>query len=130
MMRLDPDRPSALGMLTAAKEGLDRERAEAVERRRLDERYQEGLQLLEEAKWKQAIAALEEVAEGNPDFRDVQEKLTQARDELRRARWYDEAITHGEAERWAEACRVWVNVLRGRLDYRDGDAAKRLLDAT
>jgi len=48
MMRLDPDWPAALEMLTAAKEGLDRERAEATERRRLEERYAEGLRLLEE----------------------------------------------------------------------------------
>ena len=130
MMRLDPDRPAALEMLTAAKEGLDCERAEAVERRRLEERYTQGRELLEEGKWKQAIAALEEVAQGNPDFRDVQEKLAQARDEFQRAQWYDEAIAHGEAGRWAEACRSWVKVLRGRLGYRDGDAAKRLLDVT
>jgi formylglycine-generating enzyme required for sulfatase activity len=129
MVRLDPDRPVALEMLTAAKEGLDQERAEAVERRRLEERYMEGLQLLKEGKWKQAIAALEEVAEANPDFREVQDKLAQARDELQRAQWYDEAIAHGEAERWVEACRIWVKVLRGRLNYRHGDAASRLLDA-
>jgi len=130
MVRLDPDRPAALEMLTAAKEGLDQERAEAVERRRLEERYMEGLQLLKGGKWKQAITALEEVAAGNPDFREVQNKLAQARDELQRAQWYDEAIAHGEAERWPEACRTWVKVLWGRPGYRDGDAAKRLLDAT
>ena len=130
MVRLDPDRPAALEMLTTAKQGLDRERAEAVRRRRLAERYQEGLNLLEEDKWRRAIAAFKEVVEGNPDFRDVQEKLAQAQDELQSARWYDEAIAHAEAECWAEACRAWVGVLRGRLDYRDGDAAERLLDVT
>jgi tetratricopeptide (TPR) repeat protein len=129
IVRLDPDRPAALEMLTTAKEGLDRERSEAVERRRLEERYTEGLQLLEEAKWKQAMTALEQVAAGNPDFREVQEKLTRARDELQCAQWYDEAIAHGEAGHWAEACRTWVNLLRGRLGYRDGDGARRLLDA-
>jgi tetratricopeptide (TPR) repeat protein len=130
MVRLDPDRPAALEMLTTAKQGLDRERAEAVARRRLEERYTEGLNLLKEGKWKQAIAALEEVAAGNPDFREVQDKLAQARDELQRAQWYDEAIAHADAERWPEACRTWVKVLRGRFDYRDGDAASRLLNAT
>jgi len=130
MVRLDPDRPAALEMLTAAKQGLDHQQVEAVRRRRLEERYREGLKLFDEEKWKQAIAAFEEVEAGNPDFRDVQEKLAQARDELQRARWYDEAIAHGEAGRWAEACRAWISVLRGRLDYRDGDAADHLLDAT
>ncbi len=129
MVRLDPDRPSALEMLTRAKQGLDRQQAEAVKRRRLEERYQEGLALHDEGKWKQALAALEEVEAGNPDFRDVQEKLAGARDEIRRARGYDEAIAHGGAERWAEACRAWVDVLRGRWDYRGGEAGERLLDA-
>ncbi len=129
MVRLDPDRPAALEMLTRAKQELDRDAAEAVKRRRLEERYQEGLELLGEEKWKQALAALEDVEAGNPDFRDVQERLALARDEIRRARGYDEAIAHGETERWAEACRAWVDVLRGRWDYRDGEAGERLLDA-
>ncbi|RLC77738.1 MAG: hypothetical protein DRI81_08150 [Chloroflexi bacterium] len=129
MMRLDPGRPATLEMLTAAKQGLDRQQAEEVKRRRLAELYQQGLQLLEEKNWEQAISALEEVVKGNPDFRDAQENLAQARDELQRARRYDEAIAHAEAEDWAAACRAWVSVLRGRIGYRDGDAAKRLLDA-
>jgi len=129
MMLLDPDRPAALEMWTAAQAGLDRERAEAAMRRRLEERYTEGLELMGEGKWEQALAALEEVTKGDPDSQDVQEKLAQARDELQRAQWYDEAIAHGEAGHWAEACRTWMNVLRGHLDYRDGDAALRLLDA-
>ncbi|OQY17678.1 MAG: hypothetical protein B6I35_14330 [Anaerolineaceae bacterium 4572_32.2] len=92
MMRLDPGRPATLEMLTAAKQGLDRQQAEEVKRRRLAELYQQGLQLLEEKNWEQAISALEEVVKGNPDFRDAQENLAQARDELQRARRYDEAI--------------------------------------
>ncbi len=128
MVRLDPGRPAALDMLTTAKQGLDREAAEAVKRCRLEEHYQEGLELLDEEKWKQALAALEEVETGNPDFRDVQEKLAQVRDEIQRARWCDEAIVYGEAGRWAEACRAWVGVLRGRWDYRGGEAGERLLD--
>ncbi|RLC76777.1 MAG: hypothetical protein DRJ03_27970 [Chloroflexi bacterium] len=130
MMRLDPDRPATLDMLTEAKEGLDRERAEAVRLRRLEEIYAEGVRLLKDGKWKQAVSALKEAVEGNPNFRDAQEHLAQARDELQRAEWYNEAIVHGEAKRWSEACRIWVKVLRGRMDYRDGYGALRLLDAT
>jgi formylglycine-generating enzyme required for sulfatase activity len=130
MVRLDPNRPAALEMLTAAKQGLDREQAAATSRRRLEERYAEGVKLLDQEKWKEAIAAFEDVTEGNPDFRDVQEKLTSAKDERERARWYGEATAHAEAERWAEACRALVRVLRGRTGYRDGDAAEQLLDAT
>ena len=129
MLRLDPDRLATLEMLTEAKDGLDRERAEAVKRRRLEERFAEGVRLLEERKWKEAIVALQEVVEGNPNFRDARKKLALARDETHRAEWYNEAIVHGRAERWAEACRLWVKVLRGRMDYRDGYGALRLLDA-
>jgi formylglycine-generating enzyme required for sulfatase activity len=129
MMRLDPARSATLKMFNAAKKGLDREQDEERKRRRLTEQYQTGLELLAEEKWKQALDAFEQVAEGNPDFRDVQEKQVQAQDELQRAQWYDEAIAHGEAERWAEACRVWVRVLQDRVDYRGGDAAERLLAA-
>jgi formylglycine-generating enzyme required for sulfatase activity len=70
------------------------------------------------------------VAEGNPDFREVQQKLVQARDGLQCAQWYDEAIVHAEAQRWADASRIWIKVLRGRPDYHGGDAAARLLTAT
>ncbi|MDY7078466.1 MAG: SUMF1/EgtB/PvdO family nonheme iron enzyme [Chloroflexota bacterium] len=130
MMQIDPDRSAALEMLTVAKRGLDRERTEAVKHRHVEEWYAEGLQLLNGGRWKQAIASLAKVAEVNPDFLDVREKLAQARDEHQRALWYDEAIAHGETRRWAEACRAWVRVLRGGWDYRDGDAAARFLNAT
>jgi len=130
MVRLDPNRPATLEMLTEAKQGLDQQQAEAVQRRRLAEQYETGLELFQAEKWQQAHSAFKEVAEGNPDFRDVQEKLAQAQDEMQRAQWYDKAIAHGGVERWAKACRTWVQVLRGRLDYRGGDAAGRLLDAT
>lgn len=129
-MQVDRTHPDALEMMAEATAGLQRESAEEAARRQRALRYEEGEQALAAGQWPAASAAFEEVAAGNPDFRDVQEKLAQARDELQRAEWYDEAIGHGEAGRWAEACRVWVNVLRGRLTYRDGDAARRLLDAT
>jgi formylglycine-generating enzyme required for sulfatase activity/tRNA A-37 threonylcarbamoyl transferase component Bud32 len=129
MMRLDPARSATLKMFNAAKKGLDREQDEERKRRRLTEQYQTGLALLAEEKWKQALDAFKAVSKDNPDFRDVQENLVQAQDELQRAQWYDEAIAHSEAERWAEACRVWLRVLHDRVDYREGDAAVRLLAA-
>ncbi|MBN1138386.1 MAG: serine/threonine protein kinase [Anaerolineae bacterium] len=49
--------------------------------------------------------------------------------ERQRARWYDEAAACAGEQRWAEACRAWVSGLRGRPDYLDNEAAKRLLDA-
>ena len=129
MVRLDPDRPAALQMLTLAKQGLDREQAKAVQRRRLAEQYEEGLTLLEEGKWQLALVTLKEVAEGNPDFRDVQEKLAQARDELQRAQWYDEAIAHAQSAHWSKACRAWMNVLRSEWAYRDGKAISEFITA-
>jgi tetratricopeptide (TPR) repeat protein len=128
-MQLDRSHPDALAMMAEATAGLQRESAEEAARRGRARRYEEGEDALAAGDWQAAIAAFEEVAEGNPDFRDVQERLVQTRDELQRAQWYDEAIAHGEAERWAETCRLWLQVLRGRLGYRDGDAARRLLDA-
>jgi len=94
MMRLDPARSATLKMFNAAKNGLDREQDEERKRRRLTEQYQTGLALLAEAKWKQALDAFKAVSKDNPDFRDVQENLAQAQDELQRAQWYDEAIAH------------------------------------
>ena len=129
-MQVDRTHPDVLAMMAEATAGLQRESAEEAARRQRARRYEDGERALDAGQWRAAIDAFEEVTAGNPDFRDVQEKLAQAHDELQRAEWYDEAIAHGEAQRWPEACRTWVDVLRERLDYRDGDAAKRLLDAT
>ena len=117
-------------MMAEAMVGLQRENAEEAARRQRAQRHAEGEQAMAAGQWRVALDAFEEVAEENPDFRDVQEKLIQARDELRRAQGYDEAIVHGEGERWAEACQAWLEVLRGRVDYREGDAVERLLEAT
>jgi formylglycine-generating enzyme required for sulfatase activity len=128
-MGVDRNQPDLLALMVEATAGLQREGAEEGVRRQRALRYEEGEQALAAGDWAAAVAAFEEVSAGNPDFRQVQAFLAQARDELQRAQWYDEAIAHGEAQRWAEACRLWVNVLRGRLDYRGGDAAGRLLEA-
>jgi hypothetical protein len=129
-MRLDPARSATLKMFNAAKKGLDREQDEERKRRRLTEQYETGLDLLAREKWKQAGDAFQEVAKGNPDFRDVQKKLSQAQDELQRAQWYDEAIAHSEADRWAEACDSLIQLLWERQDYKEGQAVERLLGST
>jgi len=128
-MGVDRSHPDLLTLMAEATAGLQREGAEEAVRRQRALRYEEGEQALAAGDWGAAVAAFEEVSAGNPDFRQVQERLAQARDEQQRAQWYDEAIAHGEAQRWAEACRLWVNVLRGRVDYRGGEAAGRLLEA-
>jgi formylglycine-generating enzyme required for sulfatase activity len=129
VMHLDRTHPDALTMMLEASEGLRREGAEEAARRERGRRYEEGERAIAAGQWQAAIAAFEEVTQGNPDFKDVQAKLAQARDELQRAQWYDEAIAHAEAKRWAQACRTWVQVLRRRQDYHGGDAALRLLEA-
>jgi len=128
-MGADRNQPDLLTLMAEATAGLQREGAEEAERRQRALRYEQGEQALAAGDWPAAVEAFEEVSAGNPDFRQVQALLAQARDEQQRARWYDEAIAHGEAQRWAEACRVWVNVLCGRVDYRGGEAAGRLLEA-
>jgi len=128
-MRVDRSHPDLLAWMAEATAGLQRDRAEEVVQRKRALRYEAGERALAAGDWAAAVAAFEEVSAGDPDFRQVQERLAQARDEVQRAQWYDEAIAHGKARRWAEACQVWINVLRGRLDYRDGVAAGRLLEA-
>jgi outer membrane protein assembly factor BamB len=128
MVRLDPDRPAALRMLTTAKLGLDQERAEVVNRRRLAKRYDEGLESSAAEQWESAVNAFEFVAEYDPNFRDVQERLDQVRDEVRYIQWYEEGVSHANAGRWDEACRIWIDLLRERPNYRDGEAISQLLD--
>jgi formylglycine-generating enzyme required for sulfatase activity len=130
IMQIDRAHPEALAWMTEAAAELQRENAEELTRRQRAKRYEEGEAALNAGQWQAAIDAFEEVAQGNPDFRDVQQKLVQARDEIQRAQWYDEAVAHAEAQYWAEACRVWIKVLHGRMDYDGGDAATRLLIST
>ena len=130
VMQLDRMHPDALTMMMEATTGLQRESADEIARRKRARRYEEGEQALAAGQWQAAIEAFQQVYDGNPDFREVQAKLAQARDELDCSRQYDEAIAHGENKRWAEACRLWVQVLRREMGYHGGDAALRLLDAT
>lgn len=129
IMQIDRTNSTVLSMMTDAMKGLQRENAAEQARRHRAQRYEEGEQALANGLWAAAVGAFTEVAESNPDFRDVQARLIQARDELRRAQLYDEAIAHSEAGHWVEACQAWLNVVHGRLDYRQGEAATRLLDA-
>jgi serine/threonine-protein kinase len=127
--RLDPDNVQGQTMMDEALKGARAERKHEAARRRLAERYEQGEAALDAGDWPAAVKAFNAVFEDNPDFREVQQKLAQARDEMQRAEWYDQAIAQAEAEQWAEACHAWLKVLPGRLDYREGDAASRLLVA-
>ncbi len=129
MMKLDPMHPTMIELMSEAAAGLRQASAEEVARRKRQERYEAGEQALAEGDWPAAIEAFAAVVAENPDFREVQARLAQARDELQRAEWYDEAIAQAEAGRWTEACQTWLQLLPGRLNYREGDAAARLLVA-
>jgi serine/threonine-protein kinase len=129
VMQIDRMHSEALQLMAEATAGLQRESEQEAARRRRAELYERGIEAQDAEHWQAALEAFEGVAAGNPDYRDVQERLAQVRAELQSALWYDEAIAHGEEERWAEACRTWLHVLRERLDYRQGDAVARFLDA-
>ncbi len=129
IMQIDRAHPEALAWMSEAAAELQRENQEELERRQRTKRYEEGEAALAAEQWQAAIDAFEEVAQGNPDFREVQQKLAIARDELQRGLWYGEAIAHGEAQQWPEAVSMWLKVLQGRIDYHGGDAALRLMEA-
>jgi tetratricopeptide (TPR) repeat protein len=95
----------------------------------IEQRYQAGEKALADGKWGVAIVALEEVAANDPDFRDVNHLLAQAREADQLAHWHDEASEHQEAGRWDEACRIWAQVLRQRADYESDTAVSSLLNA-
>lgn len=94
-----------------------------------ERRYQAGEKALADGKWGVALIALEEVAERDPGFRDVQHLLAQAHEADQLAHWHDEASAHQEAGRWDEACRVWTQVLYHRAGYESDKALSGLLDA-
>jgi formylglycine-generating enzyme required for sulfatase activity/tRNA A-37 threonylcarbamoyl transferase component Bud32 len=129
IVKIDSMHSTMIDLMGEAAAGLKQAGAEEAARRKRQERYEAGEQALAAGQWQAALDAFEEVAAGNPDFREVQARLAQARDELGRAQAYDEAIAYAEAERWPEACRAWLRVLSGRPDYRAGEAATRLLAA-
>ncbi len=130
IMQINRAHPEALHWMNEANAELQHENKERLEHEQHAKRYEEGEAALTAGQWQAAIEAFGEVPAGNPDFPEVQQKLAVARDELQRAQWYNEAITHAEAQRWADASRVWIRVLQGRLDYHEGDAAARLLVST
>ena len=99
IMLLDRAHPDALAWMLEATEGLRKENVEEAARRKRAERYEEGEQALSAGQWQAAIEAFQQVYDGNPDFREVQAKLAQARDELDCSRRYDEAIAHAESNR-------------------------------
>ncbi len=95
----------------------------------LEKEYDEAEQALAAGEIQTALSAFEEIAKADPDFRDIQHKLAQTREDFQLAQWVDEATAHTQTGNWVEACRNWIQVLRLRPDYGDGAAAAGLLEA-
>jgi tetratricopeptide (TPR) repeat protein len=95
----------------------------------LEKEYDKAEQALAAGEIQTALSAFEEIAKADPDFRDVQHKLVQTREDFQLAQWVDEATAHTQAGNWDEACRIWVQVLRSRPDHGGGGAAAGLLEA-
>ena len=129
MRNLDPDYRDVGALLTHAASRLAEEEKVRQQERELGERYDKAIESLEAGNYAEAVKALEHIAGQAAGFREVQTRLVEARDELRRAQSYEEAVAHIQAERWADACRALVDVLRERPGYHDGEAVNHLLHA-
>jgi tetratricopeptide (TPR) repeat protein len=95
----------------------------------LEQEYDEAERALATGEIQAALSVFEEIAKADPDFRDIQHKLAQTREDFQLAQWADEATVHTQAGNWDKACRLWIQVLRSRPDYGDGAAAAGLLEA-
>jgi tetratricopeptide (TPR) repeat protein len=95
----------------------------------LEQKYDEAEQALAAGEFRAARSAFEEIAKADPDFRNIQHKLAQTREDFQLAQWFDEAIAQTQTGNWKDACRLWIQVLRSRPDYGDGSAAAGLLEA-
>jgi formylglycine-generating enzyme required for sulfatase activity len=124
IMQRDPTHPSALQMMVEATSGIQQANREREARETRMGLYGKGQAALENEAWTEAIDLFEQVAAGNPDFKDVQALLEQARREQQLATRYSEALGYTQAEQWVAACYGWLAVLDSAPDYRD--AAARL----
>ncbi len=128
ILQIERTHADALRMMTQATQGLQLESDEAAVKRWCEQQYQEGLHLLSEGNWLRAVTAFEEVAQSVADYRDVQEKLAEARAEARLDQLYDQALQYQEKRRYAESARIWRDIVADRFDYRQGKASAHLMN--
>lgn len=95
----------------------------------LEKEYDKAERVLADGDIQAAISAFEEIAKADPDFRNIQHKIAQTREDFQLAQWADEAAAQTQAGNWYEACRLWTQVLQARRDYGAGAAAAGLLEA-
>ncbi len=122
IMQINRNHPDALRMMSEATQGLQKESEETAAQKRREKRYQEGVSFFEDKKWEDAAIAFEEVAQSNPDFRDVQVRLAQVKEELRLAKLFNDAIAYGESGQLSQASRAWIAILQDRMEYKNGEA--------
>jgi len=91
---------------------------------RLDRLYTEGLAAYHIEHWDEAVEAFEAVAACDRAYRDVGEKLTQARLKQRLAATYAAAVAAADRSDWDEAIRCFSSLLAAAPDY--SGAAQRL----
>ena len=129
IMQIERTHPDALRLMSEATQGLQQESEEAAAKHWREQQYQEGLHLLSEGNWLGAVTAFEEVVRSDPHYEEVQTKLEQARTEARLAQWFDKAWQYQRNNRFADAARIWRDIVEERFDYRQGEASAHLMKA-
>lgn len=112
--------------LREARERLDREQAENVVRL-----FDAGTEYVRKGEWALAVEALEQVADHDPEYPELQDLLVQARekrdDEQQALDLYTIGVQHGQRGNWTEAAAAFEEVLKLSPGYRD--AERRLKSA-
>lgn len=127
IIHIERNHTDALRLMAEATQGLQHETDEALTRQWREKQYEDGVRLMAEGEWLMAAEAFAEVANSDPAFRDIQVKLAQAREELRLAGLYEKASQASQAGDLVEAGRAWIDILRDRYDYREGEAVTHML---
>jgi formylglycine-generating enzyme required for sulfatase activity len=128
IIHIERNHTDALRLMAEATQGLQHETDEALVRQWREKQYEDGVRLMAEGEWLLAAEAFSEVVNSDPAFRDVQVKLAQAGEELRLAGLYEKALNAGQAGDLTEAGRAWIDILRDRYDYRQGEAVQQMLN--
>lgn len=96
LRRTEPSYPDPDGLAGAAREAI----ARAERERRLGDLYDRAARAMDDAAWADAIEALEDLIEQDPDYRDAGVRLAQATRQRRLAELYEEARRRRDAEDW------------------------------
>jgi formylglycine-generating enzyme required for sulfatase activity len=126
-LQQDQNRVDVLVLMAEVTAALLEERAEEARHRQMGSWYQEADQALAAGNWAAALAASAKVAQVDPNFRDIQDKMAQAARGRKLAQWHEEAMSAAEGGEHGRACRLLLNLLTDEPNYRDGEALQHLL---